>query len=748
MAWHRVVKGRIGHSFVAWQTALPKSGWRWVTSGKRIAFTISLHQPAPHRLDNVHGTNGTTRTEAIQKPPSGSRRRVMAEQTKIDADFSRPVIDDLTVEIADVSNESIVIYDMEGRIVHWNEASQLFYGVVNVEAVGKTAVEIFGSSDDAPAFEEIASKRAWQGIVQRRKPDGLPVLVDVRIKFRPETESHAGAFIEYGRPADPRIVEGQSVGFQRDWVAVWSVDVTDAAAVFGDLMGGEKAASREASSIDPRLIADHLKIKDLNLTAAKLFANEKSPNSVIGKSAYRCWPKNHRDALLDMTFAVLVMSEHENPIVRQTVGVDTLTVWRSSAEHPTLLSVSVTGSWTDPETYWEISASEQRYRHLIDNIPIPVWQVDARVMSGVIERLKASGIDDIEQYLESQPDLVRFASEAVVVTEINESAMRLFRGTRREDFLQNVSYLFAGTPAAAARVVMAHFGGGRNYTEEMKILAFDGELLDVLFYVTFPQYPEKLDKTLIMMIDVTEQRRIERQLRKIEADFAHAARISALGELVTSIAHEVRQPLSVIVTDADTGIRWLTRDEPNLPKVKTIMARIMENAHRANEVIRRIKDMAVKSDPVRDFIDLNDIVREAVLFVRSESQAHHIVIASRLTGGLRRILGDRVQLQQVIVNLLINGIQAIAAGNGRAREISVETTQSGDKVLLTVRDTGGGIRADDIEKIFDGFFSRKADGMGMGLAICRSIIGDHGGTISANNEGSVGAVFHVTLPIV
>ncbi len=141
---------------------------------------------------------------------------------------------------------------------------------------------------------------------------------------------------------------------------------------------------------------------------------------------------------------------------------------------------------------------------------------------------------------------------------------------------------------------------------------------------------------MIMMIDVTEQRRIERQLRKIEADFAHAARISALGELVTSIAHEVRQPLSVIVTDADTG-HPLACPETSLtyPKVKTIMARIMENAHRANEVIRRIKDMAVKVDPVRDLVDINDIVREAVLFVRSESQAHQMSLPPALLAVLR-----------------------------------------------------------------------------------------------------------------
>ncbi|GES41716.1 hypothetical protein RsS62_09680 [Rhizobium dioscoreae] len=672
----------------------------------------------------------------------------MAERVNNRIGSAKRAMDSLVVDIADASSESIVIYDAEGCIVHWNEASHLLYGVVNSEAIGKTAAELFGESIDGPGLDHLVAKRSWQGIVQRRTADGIPLLVEIRVRYHRAETNATDLFIELGRRADPRIVEGHSVGIQRDWVAVWSIDVSSATTALRKMASGGEGGPNHLSASDPRFVADHLKIKDLNLTAAKLFANEGSPAAVIGKSAYRCWPKNHRDALLDMTLAMLLMAEDDIPIIRRIVGADTLTVWRASTEHPSLISVSVTGSWSDPETYWEIAASEQRYRNLIDNIPLPVWQVDARVMSGVIENLKASGIDNIEDYLSEQPDLVRFASEAVVVTEINESAMRLFRGNRREDFLQDVSYLFAGTPAAASRVVIAHFEGGRNYSEEMRILTFDGELLDVLFYVTFPQYPEKLDKTLIMMIDVTEQRRIERQLRKIEADFAHAARISALGELVTSIAHEVRQPLSVIVTDADTGIRLLTRGEPNLPKVRSIMSRIMENAHRANEVIRRIKDMAVKSDPVRDLVDINDIVREAALFVRSESQTHHIALTTKLAGGLPRTMGDRVQLQQVIVNLLINGIQAIAANNSRTREISIETAQAAGKITLVVRDTGGGVQADDLDRIFEGFFSRKADGMGMGLAICRSIIGDHGGTIWAENAGTCGAVFRVTLPIV
>jgi C4-dicarboxylate-specific signal transduction histidine kinase len=250
------------------------------------------------------------------------------------------------------------------------------------------------------------------------------------------------------------------------------------------------------------------------------------------------------------------------------------------------------------------------------------------------------------------------------------------------------------------------------------------------------------------MIDVTDQRRVEQQLRKIEADFAHAARVSALGELVSSIAHEVRQPLSVIVTDADTGLRWLGREEPNITKVKAIIARIMENAHRANEVIRRIKDMAVKTDPMRSIVAVNDLIREALLFVRSESQTHNIAITTRLLSGLPEIFGDRVQLQQVIINLLINSIHAISTNKRPTRLISIETT-FGPKadVVFSVRDSGGGIPTEYIDRIFDGFFSSKPDGMGIGLAICRSIIIDHGGTITARNDGGHGAIFEVTLPL-
>jgi signal transduction histidine kinase len=672
----------------------------------------------------------------------------MRPTPKFERDAPIEQIDLLSVQIADASHESVIIYDASARIVHWNYASQRLYGRSNVEVSGRHPDEVFGVDTIGPDWNELKAGGSWQGVVQRIGFGNTSVLAEIRLRALRDAQGAITRFVEYGSPADARNVEGHAPGIQKDWIAVWSIDASGAAAILEQIGRIRDQGLTHLTAADPELVAEHLRISDMNIAATRLFAGGASLSSLVGKSAYRYWPQKHRAKLLDLTIRVLQAPESESPFVTAAVGDDVLSVWRGAPDRPHLISTSVSGSWSDPDTYWDLAASEQRYRNLINNVPLPMWQVDARVMSDVISRLKATGVTSIENHLKEEPDLVRFASEAVVVTDVNDSAMRLFKGKTRDDFLTNVTYLFAGTPEAAMRVVMAHFSGGRNYSEEMKICTFDGDVRDVLFYVTFPQVPEKLDKTLLMMIDVTDQRRVEQQLRKIEADFAHAARVSALGELVSSIAHEVRQPLSVIVTDADTGLRWLGREEPNITKVKAIIARIMENAHRANEVIRRIKDMAVKTDPMRSIVAVNDLIREALLFVRSESQTHNIAITTRLLSGLPEIFGDRVQLQQVIINLLINSIHAISTNKRPTRLISIETT-FGPKadVVFSVRDSGGGIPTEYIDRIFDGFFSSKPDGMGIGLAICRSIIIDHGGTITARNDGGHGAIFEVTLPL-
>ena len=183
-------------------------------------------------------------------------------------------------------------------------------------------------------------------------------------------------------------------------------------------------------------------------------------------------------------------------------------------------------------------------------------------------------------------------------------------------------------PGSPKRVMVAHFEGRRNFFEETRILAFDGTIIDVLFTVTYPVLPEQLDTTFITMQDISERLNTEQQLRKLQADFAHTGRIATLGELATSIAHEINQPLAAIVTNGETSLRWLARADQNTEKVTQLTTRIVSNARRASEIIHRIRGMAAKHEPEKRLIDLNEVVEEALLFIRHDIDSKSIVLST------------------------------------------------------------------------------------------------------------------------
>jgi C4-dicarboxylate-specific signal transduction histidine kinase len=270
---------------------------------------------------------------------------------------------------------------------------------------------------------------------------------------------------------------------------------------------------------------------------------------------------------------------------------------------------------------------------------------------------------------------------------------------------------------------------------------------DVRISVTYPTPPERLDVTLISVEDVTDRLRTEAQLRQLQADYVRAARISMLGELATSIAHEVNQPLSAIVTNAETSLRWLSRGEPNLDKVRQLTARIAGSGRLASEIVQRIRGMAAQREPECVALDLDAVVEEAILFVRHEIESRSIALSVHSGTGVPNVIGDRIQLQQVIVNLLLNAVQALAQSGPPDGVIELTTAVSPEGlVTLTVRDGGPGIAPDDLDRIFDSFFTTKHDGMGIGLAICQSIIAAHGGSITAANHPDGGAIFAISLP--
>jgi len=392
------------------------------------------------------------------------------------------------------------------------------------------------------------------------------------------------------------------------------------------------------------------------------------------------------------------------------------------------------------------TASEQRYRQLIQYLPTALWQVDSRRAGEAFEQLRANGVKDIAAYLAQHPELVEHAKDVVLVTDVNRDAVSLFRGGAAADLVKPVRYLFAAAPGLAERVMVAHFEGRRNFIEETRILAFDGTVMDVLFTVTYPVPPEQQDTTFITIQDISERMNAEQQLRKLQADFTHAGRIATLGELATSIAHEVNQPLAAIVTNGETSLRWLARDDHNVDKVTQLTSKIVSNARRASEIIQRIRGMAAKHEPEKRLIDLNEIVEEALLFIRHDIDAKSIALSASLGAGLPRVMGDRIQLQQVIINLLVNSVQAIAGQAIRQIDIQTSVDEEGS-VDFSIFDTGPGVAAADVERIFESFFSTKDTGIGIGLAICQSIINAHGGVISGSNRPNGGAHFYFTLPV-
>jgi two-component system, LuxR family, sensor kinase FixL len=248
--------------------------------------------------------------------------------------------------------------------------------------------------------------------------------------------------------------------------------------------------------------------------------------------------------------------------------------------------------------------------------------------------------------------------------------------------------------------------------------------------------------------DVTERNRAQEALYRARAELAHVARVVTLGELTTSIAHEVRQPLAGIVTNGSACLRWLARAPPELEEARRSVESMIDDAMRANEVVLGLRALSKKADPLRVLLNLDEVVEEIVPLVRRELLDNRITLRLELARALPPVLGDRVQLKQVIMNLLINGIQAMAPVDDRPRELLIRSKHHGaDRVLLEMQDSGVGIDENSMHRLFNAFFTTKPDGMGMGLSICRSIIESHGGRIWASRNSGPGATFHFTLPV-
>ena len=296
----------------------------------------------------------------------------------------------------------------------------------------------------------------------------------------------------------------------------------------------------------------------------------------------------------------------------------------------------------------------------------------------------------------------------------------------------------------------AHLATGKPFEIEHRLRRADGEYR----WFFFRRVPLRDENGQVIRWygaahDIDDQKRAGRALQTAQAELAHVTRVTTLGEMSASITHEVNQPLAAIVTNSEAALRWLGRDVPDLEEARAAIGQVVKEGRRAGEVIRRIREFSKKADPQMARLDINEVLEEAVTLLRHEALRHQVTMELELEWGFLPVRGDRIQLQQVIINLAMNGMQAMATVHDRDRVLVMRThRQQSERVLVAVEDVGIGVKPEDADQLFNAFYTTKPGGLGMGLAICRSIIEAHGGRLWAEANVPRGAIFSFTVPAV
>jgi PAS domain S-box-containing protein len=361
----------------------------------------------------------------------------------------------------------------------------------------------------------------------------------------------------------------------------------------------------------------------------------------------------------------------------------------------------------------------------------------------------------IESTLREQANLLELTHDAIFVrdgndtiTYWNRAAEQLYGWPRQEAIGRHADELLQTRFPAPRDEIRA---------ELLKQGAWEGELIHtarsgarVVAASRWALQRDKEGKPLGVLennTDITAATAAQEELHQAQSALAHAARVATLGELSASIAHEVNQPLAAIITNGEAALRWMARQEPDLGEAQDALKRVIQDGERASEVIRRIRALTRKNEQKRTLLNLNAVIEESLALVQREIAGRHIVLALDLAADLPAVEADRIQMQQVLINLLLNAVQSMDAVAPETRRLTIRSSlDEHGQAGLAVEDSGPGFDPDTAAKLFSAFFTTKSSGMGMGLSICRSIVEAAGGRIWASRNSGPGATFHVTLP--
>jgi PAS domain S-box-containing protein len=677
------------------------------------------------------------------------------------APYVRPSID-----VPDLVEESVAVFDLNFKVTAWNTEAERLYGWTREEVIGgaiQSAVRCAPSEALAVIMAKVQQQGIWRGEFTRTTKGGAAVVVKAKWSLRKDAAGLPVDIVETTRDitdvrrteeAFERLQYQYQNLFQASVASFWELEFS----AVTDMVRGLKASGtgdlRAYFDAHPGFVRDMVcatRILDVNERTVAMFG----ARELIMRGLSPFWP----DESLPV-FAASVASAFEgNPFF----SAETVFTSLDGQRYDSLFTVSYPPRLKDSSRLLvgiiDITqarrakaaqeASERRSRDVFNFMPIALFHTESRApVLEVFQEARAQGVSDFNRHLIDHPDLVARLFAGQQITEVNQRTVDVLRGRSAADVIGSVARFWTESPQTFREIMVARYSGKKSYETLTRLTTCDGAVIDVLFFVAFAPITGKEHVSLVALIDVSDRVKAESMLAKLQADIAHASRVSVLGELTASIAHEVSQPLTAIEANTEASLLWLAHPSPNIPEVRELCARTAQEVQRAADILHRIRSMAIRASPVKAPLAVNSIIEEALLFLRHELIRHDIETRLQLDAALPQIYGDRVQLQQVLVNLTVNAVQSMAAGAAQTKVLTIRTSPSrvdGSQVV-EVEDTGPGIDPEALDRLFDGFFTTKPTGMGIGLAICRTIIESHGGQIDARNlTDRPGAIFTITF---